>query len=304
MSDDPLRIVVSTEEAGRVDKVVAARFPDAGRRLLARMFREGAIRLDGKRVKKGAFAAAGSVVELSEAPPTAEDLRVAADPSLDIHVLWSDDDLVALAKPAGIPSHPLRAGELGTVANGLVARFPECAAVGDDPREAGLAHRLDGGTSGVLVAARSQAMWTATRQLFGDGRVTKIYLALVCAPIGRGSCMEPLAPRGKRSVISHEVDALPADTEWTVRERIGDFTLLECRANTGRMHQIRAHLAHSGAPIVGDELYGGPAAGNLPLIGHFLHAASIELPHPRSGELLHIEAPLADDRAATLEALR
>lgn len=304
MSDQSVRIVVGEGEADRVDKVLAAHFPGAGRRLLARMFADGAVRLDGKRVKKGARAAVGSVIELDQAPPRGDQLLAAPDATLSLEVLWSDAHLVAMAKPAGMPSHPLRAGETGTVANALVTAFPECGGVGADPREAGLVHRLDRGTSGALLAARDAETWQATRVLFGTGQVSKIYVALVADPIGRGSCMEPLIQRGRRSVVSHEVEALAAETEWTVRERIGELTLLECRALTGRMHQIRAHLAHSGAPIVGDTLYGGREASDLPLVDHFLHAESIQLPHPHTGEPLRIEAPLSADRAATLEQLR
>jgi len=204
-----------------------------------------------------------------------------------------------VAKPPGMPSQPLRAGELGTAASGMVARFPECAAVADDPRDGGLVHRLDIGTSGVLVAARTRASWLRLRAAFGKGEIEKSYLALVeAAPISRG-CDEPLTQRGRRVVVDH-ADGLEASTTWVVERALGEHRLLRCHATTGRMHQIRVHLATCGAPIVGDVLYGGhPQPG---LIEFFLHAADVTLPRA-DGSRLAITAPLPADRLAVLARL-
>lgn len=294
--NEPLRFVVAEGEGGRADAVVAARFPGASRRRLVALFARGAVRVDGARAKKGTAVAPGQTVTVAGAPPSDDDLRpVAAAGALP--VLHEDAWLVAIAKPPGMPSHPLEVGETGTAANLLVARWPELRTVGDDPREAGLAHRLDAGTSGVLLACRDPDTWRATRQAFAGGAVRKRYLALVAGRAEPGASQAPLAQRGRVSVV--DPDGLPARTRWSVDRRFADATLLGCRAETGRMHQIRAHLAAAGHPLVGDALYGGPPDDEV--VAFFLHASSLELAHPHTGEPLRIEAPLPDDRARALD---
>ena len=291
-------------EAGaeeRLDRVVARHFPGASRLRLGELFAAGAVRVDGRIARKGDRARPGTTVEIAHPPVTAEGLRVVADPAAAerLTFLHVDDELIVVAKPAGMPSQPLRAGELGTAASGVVARYPECAAVADDLRDGGLVHRLDIGTSGVLVLARTRAAWLRLRAAFGQGAIAKSYLALVeVAPISRG-CDEPLTQRGRRVVVDH-ADGLDASTTWVVERGFGARRLLRCQATTGRMHQIRAHLATCGAPIVGDVLYGGqPYPG---LVEFFLHAADVTLPRA-SGDPLTIVAPLPADRRAVLASL-
>lgn len=302
--------------AGRLDHVVAAHLPGASRRQVAALCAAGRVRVDGRVARKGQPVAAGARIEIAaELPaddagalPAAMYFAPVPEPALELSVLHVDEALVVVNKLPGMPSHPLRPGERGTVANALVASWPECARVGRDPREAGLVHRLDADTSGVLVAARGQAAWDAVRAAFAHGEVHKRYLALAHGvPAGAG-CERALVHRGKRMAAARPGDtgALPAVTCWQVREVLGPFTLLECTAHTGRMHQVRVHLALAGAPIVGDRTYGpdtGPGVA-LPLRGHFLHALSITLPHPLTGEPFAIEAPLSSDRADTLVHLR
>lgn len=304
---------------GRVDLLVAAHLAGASRRRVAALFAAGRVRVDGHVARKGLHVPAGALIEIlgdpappdappPDALPTADAaLRPVPDPALSLPVLHVDAALVVVAKPPGMPSHPLRPGERGTAANALVAHWPECAAVGRDPREAGLVHRLDTDTSGVLVAARTQPAWTAVRAAFAQGNVHKRYLALVHGePAGTG-CDLPLVHRGKRMAAARSTDpaALPALTHWSLIERLGPFSLLECTAQTGRMHQVRVHLFLAGAPIAGDRTYGPSALPDaLPLRGHFLHAFSITLPHPLTGESLTIEAPLPPDRQQTLDHLR
>ena len=291
MTETP--ILVTATSAGRVDKELARAFPDAGRRQLASLFEDGSVRVAGKRVKKGDMVAPGDVIAVARAPISGEALRPVPDPAAAerITVLLERADVIVISKPAGMPSQPLRAGELGTAANAIAARWPECAALGDDPRDGGLVHRLDIGTSGALVAARTELAYRALRQAFGDGLVDKLYLAIVDGrPVAR-ECDAPLVQRGKRAVVDH-TDGLAAYTSFTVDRASATHALVRCAAQTGRMHQVRAHLAYVGAPIAGDTLYGGaPVPG---IDGFFLHAASITLPLGDS-ERVKIDAP-ADDR--------
>jgi 23S rRNA pseudouridine1911/1915/1917 synthase len=288
-------VVAAAEGGQRVDRFVAARL-GISRHAVWRMLERGVVRVGGKRARKGQRLAAGDRVSTSEAAPRTEDLRPLAEPDAPLTILREDADLVFMAKPPGQPSHPLEPGERGTTANALAARHPECAAASEDPREGGLVHRLDTGTSGVLVAARSREAWQAARDEFRAGRVGKVYVALVAGSpsLDQGTIEAPLLARGKRSVV----DPLGRDarTEWQVEERLGERTLLRLRTTTGRMHQVRAHLSHAELPIIGDTLYGGPPEPDL--VGHFLHAERLTL---RGTE---VSAPLPADRAALLAHLR
>jgi 23S rRNA pseudouridine1911/1915/1917 synthase len=289
------KVTVEAGQEGRVDKALAAHFPDAGRRQLAELFEAGAVRVRGKRAKKGDRVAAGDVIELDRTPVSGDAMRPQPDPSVVLEILVENADWVAVNKPAGIPSQPLRAGELGTVANGLAARFPECAAIGDDPRDGGLVHRLDIGTSGVLIAARTPAAYAQLRADFGSGQVEKVYLALTDQrPVSR-ECDAPLAQRGNHVAVDH-TDGLAAYTQFVVEKATASHSLVRCIARTGRMHQVRAHLAHVGSPICGDALYGGAAVPEHP--GFFLHAAKVVLPDGPE-----LEAPLPARFSAALSAV-
>jgi 23S rRNA pseudouridine1911/1915/1917 synthase len=288
-------VKLTIDVADRIDKALARFYPAAGRRQLAQLFADGAVRLNGRRASKGDRVAVGDTVELTREPVHGVALRPAPDPDVPLVVLAERSELIAVDKPAGVPSQPLRPGELGTMANAIAFRFPECVAIGDDPRDGGLVHRLDIGTSGVLIAARTPEAHRALRAAFGAGMVVKHYLAITDGrPVAR-ECDAPLAQRGKRAVVDL-TEGLPAYTEITVEHTLPGHALVRCIARTGRMHQVRAHLAHVGAPITGDALYGG-----APLPGHdgfFLHAERVAL--PLGGEPLVVAAPVPERFARAL----
>jgi 23S rRNA pseudouridine1911/1915/1917 synthase len=292
---------VAPAEAGlRIDAFLVRRSMvvsvAAARRLLA----ETGARVDGRRVRKGERLVAGQTIELVQRrKPTA----ATGVPALE--VLYSDDDLVAMAKPAGVACHPLREGEAGTLADALVARYPECARAGRDAREAGLAHRLDTGTSGVIVAARRPEVHRTLRQLLSGGDSEKIYLAEVVgrpagAETGGGTIVVDIpigrqGRRGSRVILGGGRGALPARTEFCVLRAEAETALIEARLSAGRAHQVRAHLAHLGSPILGDRLYGDASAAALATArgveGFHLHAWRLRLTHPTTGKILLLEAP-------------
>ncbi len=311
MIEDKHTVVISAAQAGRADRALAAAFPAVGRRRLAELFAAGSVRVDGRVARKGDRVAAGAVVELAAAPVAREQERPQPDSeaAARLRVLLERPDLVAIDKPAPMPSQPLRAGERGSAAAGIAALYPECAALGDDPRDGGVVHRLDIGTTGVLLAARTAAAYRALREAFSSGRVDKTYLAITCGlPVAR-SCSASLAQRGRKVVID-EVHGLTAHTELEILARapvpeVGEVCLVRCSTQTGRMHQVRAHLAALRAPILGDSLYGAPILSGLselvPAGTFLLHAESVSCTLPE--ERLAVRAPLSAPALAVLAKL-
>jgi 23S rRNA pseudouridine1911/1915/1917 synthase len=218
-------------------------------------------------------------------------------------VLEERPDLLVLDKPAGWHSHPLRDGELGTLANALVARYPECKHASEDPREGGLCHRLDRETSGAIVAARSRTAYLFVREALRSKSVEKVYLGLVRGePPAEGGCELPITGRGVRPKIwrsPRDGARRPASTTFRTLGYTGGFALVEVRIATGVRYQIRVHLAALGFPLAGDALYHGgqPALG---LDRHLLHAWRVGLPAPWSSK---VEAPLPADADAALRQL-
>ncbi len=298
-------LTISAEQAGRADLALAAAFPEVGRRRLSELFAQGAVKLGRRVVKKGDRLTAGNVIELTVVPAGRGDERPQPDPAAAarLTILLERPELVAVNKPAPMASQPLRASELGSAASGIVARYPECLSLGDDPRDGGVVHRLDIGTTGVLIAARTAEAYRQLRDAFSSGKVTKTYLAITTArPVGN-SCEASLSQRGRKAVID-EQDGLAAYTEVTVLSNKGELYLVRCTAQTGRMHQVRAHLSLLRSPILGDSLYGAhpvPAlAGVLPEGRFFLHAETVTLPF--GGETLTIRAPLPAESQAVIDA--
>ncbi|MBK8479711.1 MAG: RluA family pseudouridine synthase [Proteobacteria bacterium] len=273
------RWVVGPECDGqRLDCFLRQQLPTLGRHALRRLLREDprALRVDGRRPAPGLRLRAGQAVELRELAALAAPVP---QPELTLSVVATTARWIVIDKPPGMPSHPLRPGETGTVANALVARFPECALVGAQGREAGLVHRLDGGTSGVLVAARDAATYEALRARFTRRAVTKRYLALVGGALGQATnvtlAIEAL-PGDRRRVRATAIAAgpgRPARTAVQPLARLGQWTLVRATTCSGARHQIRAHLAAIGHPLAGDELYGGGRL--LGLGGPLLHAESV-----------------------------
>jgi len=297
-----VRIVVDEKLTGlRLDTLLARQGVVSSVAAGRRVIQEGRVRVDGRRAKKGLRLQRGQVVELEPVAPGAP----AGSAAIELAILYVDADLVAVDKPAGVPTHSLRSADERTVAGALAARYPECAAASPDPREGGVAHRLDTGTSGVLLAARYPEAWGRLRACLAAPDCEKVYLAevvgrpclflpddptveprgddgaIVTSPIGR------VGRRGGRVRLGGGRQPLPARTEVRVVAERQGTTLVEARLSKGRSHQVRVHLAHLGAPVVGDGTYGPPTVGELRL-----HAAAVTFSHPTTGERMRIVAPL------------
>jgi 23S rRNA pseudouridine1911/1915/1917 synthase len=282
-------IVDERGHAVRLDSYLAKAIAGLSRRRAQALADAGDVTVNGRRARKGDELRAGDAIAVWSRPvPPRWPPRPA--PEIDLAVVREEASFLAVDKPSGIPSVPLDPGEPGTLAGAVAARFPECAALGRSPGDGGLLQRLDRGTSGLVLVARSEVAYRALSAAQRCGDVEKTYLALVA---------RREAPWPER--IDAPLDGAPATTWIRSAEGAGAFCLLEAVIHRGRRHQIRAHLAHLGAPIAGDARFGGPAAPGLERL--FLHARSIRAPHPETGAPFAAEAPLRAELARVLSAL-
>jgi 23S rRNA pseudouridine1911/1915/1917 synthase len=292
-------ITVADEfEGERIDRFLRHAGRSGSRKALAEQLEDGVIRVNGVRTKKGHRLRAGDVVS----GPASNSGGALPDPDQPLEVLLEDEHVVVVNKPAGVPSHPLRPDELGTVASALVARFPEMASVGYRPLEPGILHRLDTETSGVLLAARNTNAFRTLSLAHKRGEIDKRYLALCSGRLQAPQRLSAYLAADRRRVrVSHDYieGAKLIETEIVRAEPHGEFTLAEVRVPFAARHQVRAQLAALGHPIAGDELYGGPALEGLSR--HFLHASELEFPHPVRSERVRVKAELPPDLRAALD---
>lgn len=282
------QLEIQEQEIGsRLDRVLCNRLT-LSRSQVKRLFEAGEVRRNGRKAGKGELVARGDRVELGA---ELRESTAQPDPSIRLDIRYQDDQLVIVDKPPGMPSHPLRPGELGCAANGLLARFPEMGGTGYDDRQPGLVNRLDNDTSGLLLAARSPEMFAALRAALEAGQIEKSYLALVTRPVRPQSIELSLAPSPRhRSRV--EVNALgrPATSVVHACRGHGELFLVEVRACRAYRHQVRAHLAAIGAPILGDALYGGAFGPR-----HYLHAARLSFAHPVTGAQVDVRVEPPSD---------
>jgi 23S rRNA pseudouridine1911/1915/1917 synthase len=285
-------------EAERLDRAVAAR-PEVGSRGLAeRLIAGGAVLVDGEARPKSHRLEGGEelVVELpAEAGPLEAE-------SMDLDVVWEDEHLLVVDKPAGVVVHPGVGHTSGTLVHGLI----EHEAAGGDAERPGIVHRLDRDTSGLLVVARSEAAHAKLQDAIRQREVERRYHALVKgAPRSRTGRIEAPIGRDRVDRTRHSLDTptpREAVTRFETVELLGPRTLLEVTLETGRTHQIRVHLEAIGLLISGDPVYG--SAGDLGLERQFLHATRLTFDHPFTGVRVDVESPLPRDLAAALERAR
>jgi len=274
------------------------------RNSVKRLLAAGAVRSKGRAIAKNQTLEPGALLEVDL---TLAQAQLIPNPSLPLRVLFEDEALLVLDKPTALACYPLRADETHTLANALAARYPAQANVSPHPLEAGLCHRLDKETSGLLIAARSPHVYRHMREAFSKRLIYKRYLCL-CLSRGslppEGTLSSPLIQRGASSKIAlpYAPKARPAHTQFRVLEKQGPYGLLSVEIATGVMHQIRAHLASMDAPLLGDERYG---LGKSPLCPRlFLHAAELRFSHPLTQQQLSFEAALPSELRATLAQLK
>jgi 23S rRNA pseudouridine1911/1915/1917 synthase len=292
----------TVEKAGiRLDKLIATRLSELSRTRIQTLIKEGLITVNGEPSKASYKTEGGEEIAVFLPPPEVSEVL---PENIRLDVLYEDADLIAINKPAGMVVHPSAGHSTGTLVNAVLYHWPELQQVGDEYR-AGIVHRLDKDTSGVIIVARTPQAHRSLAEQFEQRTTTKKYLALVEgtpdtltgrieAPIGRNP-----KDRKRMAVVR---DGREAVSEFTVLEQYAHHALVEVRILTGRTHQIRVHMAFIGHPVVGDAIY-GYRKQRIKMKRNFLHAAELTVHSPTTSEPLTFKAPLPAGLQNTLDKL-
>lgn len=303
MTETSLKFSVQPEEAGvRLDRVVASHNPELSRTRIQELIEAGLVLLNGKPAKDSHKVHADDIVDVIPAPRPA--LKAEAE-QIPLDILYEDQDVIAVNKPAGMMVHAGAGNSRGTLVNALLGRGLSLSQ-GGDPLRPGIVHRLDKETSGIVLVAKNDAAHAKLSEAFRERAVQKTYIALVqgVLPEDRGRIELPIArdPVRRNRMTAKRAASLPnareARTDWQVLRPIDSTTLVEVQLHTGRTHQIRVHFSALRHPVVGDTLYGASGQlhvgrSSLPTLGrNFLHAAKLGFQQPRTGQPVRLTAPL------------
>ena len=297
------QLLVETEQTRmRLDAFLAGQVSEVSRSHWKTLIQSGRVTVNGAACKPNQKLKSGDVIEWTvpeEAPPET------LPEDIPLHILYEDDAVLVLNKPPGRVVHPAAGNAAGTLVNALMFHDP----VFESLERAGIVHRLDKDTSGVMVVAKSEEAMAELKRQFKARETEKEYLALVWGEPPTSGCIETLmgrhpVHRKKMAVLTQE--GREAVSRYETLERFDEVSLVRVKIETGRTHQIRVHMAHIGHPIVGDAVYGRARKHHLPEKPErqMLHAARLALNHPVSGKRLSFDAPLFDDMQRLLELLR
>jgi len=310
---DQLEFIVSADQATeRLDRFLAEQLPEMSRTRVQLLVDEGRVQVDGTTVKPSYRVEEGNVisVEIPSPPPAGVESE-----AISLDVLYEDEDVAVINKPAGMIIHPGAGEETGTMVAALLHRFGGMAGLSNvgGPLRPGIVHRLDKGTSGAVVIAKTDAAHKRLVDEFRDRTVKKTYVALLHGRLkGEAGTIDlPVARdlRRRSRMTARRREGRQARTDWRARFRLGAFTFIEADLHTGRTHQIRVHFSALGCPVVGDTLYGAPGQervqGKLlpPLDRNFLHAARLAFSHPTTGKQVEVRAPIPAELVSYLRLL-
>jgi 23S rRNA pseudouridine1911/1915/1917 synthase len=315
-----IELIVPKEAArSRLDRFLAGALKKYSRARLQQLIREKFVRLNGKAARPRDLVRTGDQIDLTEPPP--EKIDNQAEP-IPLEILFEDDDLIVINKPAGLVVHPGAGHREHTLVNALLYHCPTLSGIGGKERP-GIVHRLDKETSGCLVVAKNDEAHRQLSMQFAARTVEKIYLALVSGKLRRSAGvieekigrhqvhrqrMSVMPARGRAAKTEYRVLAettphptlSPSQGERIKGEGFKTASLVECKLHSGRTHQIRVHLHHLGHPVLGDKVYGTKAAKDFSR--QMLHAWKLGFQHPRTGQRKNFEAPLPNDFVAALRA--
>jgi 23S rRNA pseudouridine1911/1915/1917 synthase len=295
----PIEFVVTENDAKlRLDQFLARRLPEYSRSRLQQLIRSGFVRLNEQTTRPRHVVRRGDKIDLRE--PPVEKIDVQPEP-IPLEIIFEDNDLIVINKPAGLTVHPGAGQREHTLVNALLSHCATLSGIGGKERP-GIVHRLDKETSGCLVVAKNDMAHRELSKQFAARIVEKVYLALVAGRLRKatgiieGKIGRHPVHRQRMRVTS--VRGRSAKTEYRVIRSSNEASLIECRLHTGRTHQIRVHLHHLGHPVLGDKVYAQRAAKSFPR--QMLHAWKLGFHHPRNGEWKNFEAPLPPDFATAM----
>lgn len=292
---------------GRADTWLATQMPELSRARIQALMKEGRITCEGIPVKANDRPKAGKTIQILIPVPIS---AIPQPEAIPLSIVYEDSDLLVIDKPAGLVVHPAPGHLTGTLVNALLHHCKDLAGIGGVERP-GIVHRLDKDTSGLMVVAKNDAAMAGFVRLFQTGGILKCYLALAHGkPLKAKGVVQNLigrhpVDRKKMSTVTR--NGKLATTHYCVEQKFKSASLIRCRIETGRTHQIRVHLHSLGCPVIGDSLYGRPSADKqLPVIPlrQMLHATQLSFSHPRTGIALAFESALPEDFTAVLEALQ
>lgn len=313
MNDVPTRLefqVPPSQTGARLDQFLVGMVPDHSRSQIQRLIKEGQVQVEGRPARPNTAVRSGDRILVDVPPP--KNATPASQP-LPIDVVYEDADLVVVNKAAGMVVHPAAGHADGTLVNALLHHIEDLSGIGGE-RRPGIVHRLDRGTSGLMVVAKNDATHAELTRQFHDREVEKEYVALVWGVVQAGRRIDvPIGrdPVHRQKMSARARRARSAVTRVTRAEHLRGVTLLQVAIATGRTHQIRVHLSAIGHPIVGDRLYGGTRRhmpGDLRALKHlerpFLHASRLVFMHPSDGRRMEFTSPLPGDLQAVLDELQ
>jgi 23S rRNA pseudouridine1911/1915/1917 synthase len=302
-ASNPIQLIVPKDAARlRLDYFLARELPRFSRSRLQQLIRKEFITLNGGTARPRDLVRAGDRIEVNEPPPEKIDNQPEAIP---LDVLYEDEDLIVINKPAGLVVHPGSGHRVHTLVNALLHHFPKLSGIAGKERP-GIVHRLDKETSGCLVVAKTDQAHRGLSVQFAARTVEKNYLALVAGKLRKsaGIVEEKIGRhpvhRQRMSIASQRGRA--AKTEYRVLSSSDEISLIECKLHSGRTHQVRVHLQHLGHPVLGDKVYGAKYAKAFPR--QMLHAWKLGFQHPRTGEWKNFEATLPNDFEEAVRLLR